>query len=107
MIVTKSTSTTLKLDELTLRQKLSAFFQYATTYFIAFFGGLYAFWQFMPDDLKADLFSQFPAIAKYKTIVYLLSFAIGYYYVKMKPQTITVPEPKQPAPDEGPPTQRL
>ena len=108
MIVVKGQPDNVKeLDELTFVQKCEVFAKFHTTQALALFGSIYAFWQIVPDDLKADLFNELPWLAKYKTIIYVSALAVTFYQTKMGVQTIAVrPHADDvPAPMTKPPEQ--
>lgn len=106
MIVVKGQAK--ELHELTFAQKCEAFVKFHTTQALALFAGIYAFWQVVPDDVKADLLADMPWIAKYKTQIYVVSLALVFYKTKMGAQTIPVrPSAADAVPtDEPPPVQQ-
>lgn len=91
MIVVKGGDNVQALpSQLTLRQKLEAFIKYKSTQVIALFSGIAGLWLVVPDDLKADIFSEFPLLAKWKTLIYFAAFAYAFYQKRMDTQVVSV-----------------
>lgn len=94
MIVVKGQTVQSLPSDLTLKQKLEAFVKYHTTQVLAFFASIYGVWQLVPDDVKADLFSSFPAVAKYKSVIYIVGAGVAFYFARMQSQVVQVtPQP--------------
>lgn len=94
MIVVKGQTVQSLPSDLTLKQKLEAFVKYHTTQVLAFFAGIYGVWALVPDEVKNDLYTNFPLFNKYKSLIFIAGLGITFYYNRMKSQVVQVtPQP--------------